>query len=60
MHCMEIERCRFGYEEYDGSRYCFEHAGFLEAGLRTHLCDRHPRRHPAAPPVGEPLDTCST
>jgi hypothetical protein len=32
--------CRFGYEEYDGARYCFEHGGFLEAGVRSLRCDR--------------------
>lgn len=34
------EPCRFGYEEYDGARYCFEHAGFLEAGVQSRRCDR--------------------
>ena len=32
--------CRFGYEEYDGARYCLEHGGFLEAGVQSRLCDR--------------------
>lgn len=38
--------CRFGYEEYDGARYCHEHAGFLEAGVRSRMCDRAPRPLP--------------
>ena len=38
--------CRFGYEEYDGARYCHEHAGFLEAGVQSRLCDRAPRPLP--------------
>lgn len=32
--------CRLGYEEHDGSRYCFAHAGFTVAGSRSLLCDR--------------------
>jgi hypothetical protein len=35
--------CRFGYEEHDGARYCFEHGGFLEAGpfySGSRRCDR--------------------
>lgn len=33
--------CRLGYEEHDGARYCFEHGGFLEAGVQSRLrCDR--------------------
>ena len=34
------EPCRFGRTEYDGARYCFEHAGFLEAGIQSRRCDR--------------------
>lgn len=36
----KIEPCRLGYEEYDGARYCHEHSGFLEAGVRSRRCDR--------------------
>ena len=36
------ERCRLGYEEYDGARYCFAHGGFLEAGVASLRCDRYP------------------
>jgi hypothetical protein len=32
--------CRFGYEEHDGGRYCFEHGGFLEAGVKSRMCAR--------------------
>ena len=35
--------CRLGYTEYDGARYCHEHAGFLEAWVRSMQCDRAPR-----------------
>lgn len=36
----DLKPCRFGYEEYDGARYCFEHGGFLEAGMQSRRCDR--------------------
>lgn len=32
--------CRLGYTEYDGARYCFEHGGFLEAGVQSMQCAR--------------------
>lgn len=35
-----IQPCRLGYEEHDGARYCFEHGGFLEAGITSRRCDR--------------------
>jgi hypothetical protein len=34
----EPQKCRLGYEEYDGDRYCFEHADFLVAGVQTLAC----------------------
>lgn len=34
--------CDLGYEEHDGARYCFEHGGFLEPGVRGWRCDRAP------------------
>ena len=37
---LSVEPCRFGYEEHDGARYCHEHGGFLEAGVRSRSCDR--------------------
>lgn len=36
----EPASCRFGYEEYDGARYCFEHGAFLEAGVKSRRCAR--------------------
>jgi hypothetical protein len=33
------EPCRFGRTEYDGARYCHEHASFLEAGVQSRRCD---------------------
>lgn len=38
--------CRFGYEEDDGARYCFEHFGFLEPGP-FYSGSRRCRRAPA-------------
>lgn len=32
--------CHLGYTEHDGARYCFEHGGFLEAGVQSVRCDR--------------------
>jgi hypothetical protein len=44
---MEPSPCRLGYEEYDGARYCFEHAGFAHYLQNRHLnCDRRPSRSP--------------
>lgn len=35
--------CRLGYEEHDGSRYCFEHYGFAHLLMfGTLTCDRKP------------------
>ena len=37
--------CRLGYEEHDGSRYCFEHGGFAHYLMcGTLICDRAPSR----------------
>ena len=36
------QACRLGYEEHDGARYCHEHGGFLEPGVRGQCCDRAP------------------
>ena len=32
--------CNLGPVEYDGSRYCYEHWGFLDAGSPIANCDR--------------------
>jgi len=35
--------CRFGFEEYDGARYCYAHGGIQEKGsslLGISWCDR--------------------
>jgi hypothetical protein len=37
-----LRGCEFGYEEHDGSRYCFAHAGFRIAGVPHSWCDRAP------------------
>ena len=37
-------QCKFGREEHDGSRFCHEHIGFLQAGEQARICDRHPSR----------------
>jgi hypothetical protein len=34
--------CRFGYIEYDGDQYCFEHGGF-----RCHVVGGRCSKHPA-------------
>lgn len=34
--------CRLGRIEYDGARYCYEHGGFLEAGVRSMRCAKAP------------------
>lgn len=28
----ESQPCRLGYQEYDGTRYCFEHWDFIQPG----------------------------
>lgn len=39
----ETEPCRLGYEEHDGSRYCFAHGGFAHYLIwGTLICDRKP------------------
>lgn len=41
------EPCRLGYEEHDGTRYCFAHGGFAESFIRQMTCDRRfPRELP--------------
>lgn len=40
---MSVNDCRLGYTEYDGARYCHEHCGFLEPGVRSMQCDRAPK-----------------
>ena len=40
---MTDHKCRLGYEEHDGARYCFEHGGFAHYLMhRTSICDNHP------------------
>lgn len=31
--------CRLGYQEYDRSRYCYEHGGFVYYGNDDDRCD---------------------
>lgn len=34
--------CRFGYVEYDGYQYCFEHHGWRHYTSRHMACDKVP------------------
>ena len=61
-----VSGCRFGYEEHDGSRYCYEHYGFWEPGT-PRGCDRMllplpPQGFASTPPLAEANGgrTCST
>ena len=37
------EPCRLGYEEHDGTSYCFAHGGFANTVIRQMTCDRRPK-----------------
>jgi hypothetical protein len=44
----EVTACRFGYEEHDGDRYCFEHYGFHHYADPVRRCDIAKREVAAA------------